>query len=51
MSTEIDNFVNKIQTISDNVSGAIGTARADIDEEINKITAKIQKITSKYIYN
>jgi hypothetical protein len=46
MSTEIDNFVNKIQTISDNVSGAIGKARADIDEEINKITAKIQKITS-----
>jgi hypothetical protein len=46
MSTEIDNFVNKIQSISDNVSGAIGKARADIDEEINKITAKIQKITS-----
>ena len=46
MSTEINNFVNKIQSISDGVSGAIGNARAFIDEEIGKITAKIQKISS-----
>lgn len=46
ISTEIDNFVNRIQTISDKVSGAIGDARAKIDAEIGKITAKIQKISS-----
>jgi hypothetical protein len=46
MSTEVNNFVNKVQSISDNVSGAIGNARAFIDQEIGKITAKIQKISS-----
>jgi hypothetical protein len=46
MSTEVNNFVNKVQSISDNVSGAIGNARAFINEEIGKITAKIQKISS-----
>jgi hypothetical protein len=49
MSTEINNFVNKVQSITDNVSGAIGNARAFIDEEIGKITAKIQKISSGLI--
>ena len=46
MSTEIDNFVNKVQSITDDVSGAIGNTRALIDAEIGKITAKIQKISS-----
>lgn len=46
MSTEIDNFVNKIQTITDKVSGAIGNTQALIDAEIAKITEKIQKIST-----
>ena len=46
ISTEIDNFINRVQTISDNVSGAIGRTRQLIDVEIGKITAKIQKIAS-----
>jgi len=46
ISTEINNFVNKVQTISDSVTGAIGNAEAFINEEIDKITAKIQKISS-----
>jgi len=46
MSTEIDNFVNKIQTITDKVSGAVGNVQALINAEISKITAKIQKIAS-----
>ena len=46
MSTEINNFVSKVQSISDTVSGSIGKAKAFIDEEIGKITAKIQKISS-----
>ena len=46
MGTEIDNFINRVQTISDNVSGAIGRTKALINQEIGKITAKIQKIAS-----
>lgn len=46
ISTEINNFVNKIQTITDKVSGAIANAEALINEEIAKITAKIQKIST-----
>lgn len=46
ISTEVDNFVNKVQTITDKVSGAIGNTKALIDAEIGKITAKIQKISS-----
>lgn len=46
ISTEVDNFVNKVQTISDGVSGSIGKAKSFINEEIGKITAKIQKIAS-----
>jgi hypothetical protein len=46
ISTEVDNFVNKVQTITDKVSGAIGNAKALINAEIDKITAKIQKISS-----
>jgi hypothetical protein len=49
MSTEIDNFINKVQTISDNISGAVGRTRQLIDAEIEKITAKIQKISSGLI--
>jgi len=49
MSTEINNFVNKIQSISSGVSGTIGSERAFIDEEIGKITAKMQKISSGLI--
>lgn len=46
MSNEIDNFINRVQTITDNVSGAIGNSRELVDAEIAKITAKIQKISS-----
>lgn len=46
MSVEINNFVNKIQTLSDDVSNAVGSVRAEIDAEIAKITAKIQKIST-----
>lgn len=46
MTTEIDNFVNKIQTISDNVSGAVGNPQELINAEIFKITAKVQKIAT-----
>lgn len=46
ITTEIDNFVNKIQTITDKVSGAIGNVQALINAEISKITAKIQKIAT-----
>lgn len=46
MSTEIDNFVNRIQTITDKVSGAIGNVQSLIDAEIAKITEKIQKIST-----
>lgn len=46
ISTEINNFVNQIQSITDNVRGALGEAKAFINLEIGKITAKIQKIAS-----
>lgn len=49
MTTEIDNFVNRIQTISDKVSGAVGNVRALIDAEISKITEKIKKISTGLI--
>lgn len=49
ITTEIDNFTNKVQTITDNVTGAIGNAKSLINEEIGKITAKIQKISSGLI--
>jgi len=38
-----------VQTITDKVSGAIGNTKALINAEINKITAKIQKISSGLI--
>lgn len=49
MSTEIDNFINRVQTISDNISGAVGRTKQLINAEIGKITAKIQKIASGLI--
>lgn len=49
MSTEIDNFVNRIQTITDKVSGAVGSVKELIDAEIAKVTEKIQKISSGLI--
>jgi len=49
MSTEIDNFVNRIQTITDKVSGAIGGVQELISAEIAKVTEKIQKISSGLI--
>ena len=51
ISVEIDNFVNRIQTISDNVSGAVGKTKELITSEIGKISAKIQKISSGLINN
>lgn len=49
MSTEIDNFVNRIQTITDKVSGAIGGVKDLIEAEVLKVTEKIQKISSGLI--
>jgi hypothetical protein len=49
MSTEIDNFVNRIQSITDKVSGAIGSVQELINAEIAKVTEKIQKISSGLI--
>lgn len=49
MSAEIDNFVNRIGTITDKVSGAIGGVKELIDSEILKVTEKIQKISSGLI--
>lgn len=40
-----------MQTISDNVSGAVGRTKELINAEIEKITAKIQKISSGLIGN
>jgi hypothetical protein len=51
ISTEIDNFVTRIQSISDDVTGAIGKTKALINAEIGKITAKIQKIASGIVNN
>lgn len=49
MSTEIDNFVNRIQSITDKVSGAVGGVQELISAEIAKVTEKIQKISSGLI--
>lgn len=46
ISTEIENFVNKIRTINDGIVSGIGKAKDAINLEIDKITAKIQKISS-----
>lgn len=51
ITTEVENFTNKLRSITDSVSGAIGNARAFIDEEIGKITAKIQKISTGLVGN
>lgn len=49
LSAEIDNFVNRIQSITDNVSGAVGNVKDLITAEIGKVTEKIQKISSGII--
>jgi len=46
IKVEIENFVNKIRSITDKVTSAVGKAKKWIDAEIGKITAKIQKVTS-----
>ena len=46
IKVEIENFVNKVRSITDKVTGAVGKAKKFIDAEIGKITAKIQKVTS-----
>ena len=46
IKVEIENFVNKVRSITDDVAGAVGNAKKAINAEISKITAAIQKQTS-----
>ena len=46
IKVEIENFVNKVRSITDDVAGAIGKAKQAINAEISKITAAIQKQTT-----
>ena len=51
IKTEVENFVNKIQSITSDVTNAVGKAKQWINGEISKITAKIQKVTSGLVNN
>ena len=46
IKVEVENFVNKVRSITDDITNAIGEAKKSINGEIGKITAKIQKISS-----
>jgi len=49
IKVEVENFTNKIRSITDDVTGAVGKAKKFINAEISKITAKIQKVSSGMI--
>jgi len=51
IKVEVQNFVNKVQSITNDVTGAVGKAKKWIDGEIGKITAKVQKVTSGLVNN
>ena len=51
IKTEVENFVNRIQSITDDVTGAVGKAKDFVNGEIGKITAKIQKVASGLVNN
>ena len=51
IKTEVENFVNKVQSITSDVRNAVGKAKQWVDGEIGKITAKIQKVSSGLVNN
>lgn len=46
IATEVGNFVNKVQNLTDDIANASAFAKSFIDQEITKITKKISSIVS-----
>ena len=51
IKVEVENFVNKVRSITDNVTGAVGKAKKFLNSEIGKVTASIQKNASGLVNN
>jgi hypothetical protein len=51
VKAEVENFVTRVNSITDDVSEAVGSARDAINAEISKVTAAIQKQVSGIVNN
>jgi hypothetical protein len=51
IKAEVENFVNKVRSVTNDVTGAVGKAKDYINGEISRVTAAIQKQTSGLVNN